>query len=188
LLEENGGYLKTADVLEAGVSRSALGDFVRKNELERVAHGLYMSKDAWEDVFFVIQVRYPDAVFSHETALYLLKSATREPSPISVTLRTGSNSKALLEQGIRVYTLKESLFREGVVEVVSPFGHKVNTYNMERTLCDLFRSRRNIEIQELQAAVKEYVRSKEKNIPQFLRYAKALSVETIVRQYLEVLL
>ena len=72
LLQENNGYLKTSDAVSAGVSRTVLGDFVRKYGLERVAHGLYMSQDAWEDGLYVIQVRYPEAVFSHETALYLL--------------------------------------------------------------------------------------------------------------------
>jgi hypothetical protein len=61
-------------------------------------------------------------------------------------------------------------------------------YSQERTICDLFRSRRNIEIQDLQNAVREYVRLKKKNIPLLMRYSKLFSVEKIVRQYLEALL
>jgi len=52
----------------------------------------------------------------------------------------------------------------------------------------LIRCRRNIEIQDLQTAIKEYVRLKDKNIPHLMRYAKLFSVEKIVRQYMEVLL
>jgi predicted transcriptional regulator of viral defense system len=188
LLQENNGYLKTSDAVTANVSRAVLGDFVRRHELERVAHGLYMSPDAWEDGMYVIQVRYPEAVFSHETALYLLDIANREPVPFSVTLKTGKNSAGLSKQGIKVYKVKEELFSEGIVEVCSPSDHVVRAYNTERTICDLFRSRRNIEIQDLQDAVKNYVRLKDKNIPLLMRYAKAFSVEKIVRQYLEVLL
>jgi len=147
-----------------------------------------MSQDAWEDGMFVIQVRYPKAVFSHETALYLLNLANREPTPFSVTLKTGTNTMGLSKQGIRVYKVKEELFGEGIININSPSGHMVRTYNTERTICDLFRSRRNIEIQDLQAAVKDYIRLKEKNIPLLMRYAKAFSVEKIVRQYLEVFL
>jgi len=61
-------------------------------------------------------------------------------------------------------------------------------YNAERTICDLVRSRRNIEIQDLQSAVKGYVKRKNKNIPLLMRYAELFSVEKIIRQYLEVLL
>jgi len=84
--------------------------------------------------------------------------------------------------------VKKELFGEGTVEMQSPAGHTLKTYNAERTICDLLRSRKNIEIQDLQAAIKGYVRIKEKNIPQLMRYAKMFSVEKLVRQYLEVLL
>ena len=188
LLQKNNGFLKTSDVVASGISRATLGDFVRKYGLERVVHGLYMSRDAWEDGMFVIQARYPKAVFSHESALYLLNLANREPSPFSITLKTGTNSTALSQQGIKVYKVKEELFSEGIIETKSPSGHTVRVYNAERTLCDLFRSRRNIEVQDLQDAVKTYIRLKEKNIPLLMRFAKAFSVEKIVRQYLEVLL
>lgn len=180
--------MKTADAVSAGVTRTALGDFVRKSGLERVAHGLYMSSDAWDDGIFVIQTRYPNAVFSHETALYLLGLAEREPMPVSLTLKAGTNAAGLTLQGIKVYKVKEELFGEGIIIVNSPSAHQVRTYNAERTVCDLFRNRRNIEVQDFQSAVRNYVRSKEKNIPQLMRYAKAFSVEKRIRQYLEVLL
>ncbi|MDR1068598.1 MAG: type IV toxin-antitoxin system AbiEi family antitoxin domain-containing protein [Clostridiales Family XIII bacterium] len=188
LLQTNNGFLKTSDAVSAGVSRTVLGDFVRKNGLERVAHGLYMSQDAWEDGLFVIQVRYPEAVFSHETALYLLRLTEREPAPFSLTLKAGTNATGLTRQGVKVYKVKQELFGEGVIAALSPSGHSVKTYNAERTICDLFRSRRNIEIQDFQSAVRNYVRLKEKNIPQLMRCAKAFSVEKQVRQYLEALL
>ena len=188
LMKENKGFLKTSDVVAAGISRTALGGYVRNNNLERVAHGLYMSQDAWTDGLFVIQVRYPEAVFSHETALYLLHLADREPDPFSVTVKAGTNSVGLLRQGVKAYKVKAELFSDGIISINSPSGHFVRTYNAERTICDLFRSRSRIEIQDLQAAVKEYVRLKEKNIPQLLRYARAFSVEKQVHQYLEALL
>jgi len=188
LLQENNGYLKTADVAARGISRVVLGSFVRKQGLERIAHGLYMSQDAWEDGIYVIQARYPEAVFSHETALYLIHLANREPAPFSVTFKTGTNATGLSREGIKVYKIKDTLFDTGMIETRSSSGHMVRAYNAERTLCDLFRSRRHIEIQVLQEALKAYIQLKEKNIPQLMRYAKLFSVEKFVRQYLEVLL
>ncbi len=188
MLQKNNGFLRTADVSAVGISRTSLSDFVRRNDLERVAHGLYMSQDAWADGLFVIQTRYPQAVFSHETALYLLGLAEREPVTFSLTMKSGTGSSRLAKQGLKIYKIKEELFGEGIIETLSSSGHTVRTYNAERTVCDLFRSRGNIEIQDLQAAVKTYVRLKNKNIPQLLRYAQAFSVEKFVRQYLEVLL
>ena len=137
---------------------------------------------------YVIQVRYPGAVFSHETALYLLNLAEREPMQYAVTLKAGTSSSNLIKSRVKVYKVKEELFDEGIIQVRSPSGNKLRAYNLERTICDLIRSKRNIETQVLQTAIKEYVRLKNKNIPLLLRYAKNFSVENIIRQYLEVLL
>jgi hypothetical protein len=188
VLQKNNGFLKTSDASKLGISRPYLGEYVRTRGLTRVTHGLYMSQDAWEDGMYVIQTRYPLAVFSHETALYLLNRAEREPIRYSVTLKAGTNTAGLAKQGVKVYKVKEALFDEGIVEAKSPAGHTLRVYNVERTICDLVRNRRNIEIQDLQTAIKEYVRLKEKNLPLLMRYAKAFSIEKIIRQYLEVLL
>jgi hypothetical protein len=188
LLQENNGFLKTSDATHAGVSRAYLRTYVQDRNLERAAHGLYVPKDAWEDGMYIIQTRYPLAVFSHETALYLLNLAERESLRYSLTLKAGANATGLTRQGVKVYKVKAELFNEGITEAVTPAGNTVRTYNPERTICDLVRSRRSIEIQDLQGAIKGYVRSKDRNIPLLMRYAKAFSVERIIRQYLEVLL
>jgi len=188
LLLEKKGFIKTSDAVLAGVSKAYFGEYVKDRGLERVAHGLYMSQDAWVDGMYVIAVRYPEAVFSHETALYLLSLAEREPTQYAVTLKAGANASGLTQSGVKVYKIKNDLFEEGIIQAHSPAGHSLRAYNSERTICDLLRSRRNIEAQDLHTAIKEYVRQKDKNIPLLMRYAKAFSVEKIIRQYLEVLL
>jgi predicted transcriptional regulator of viral defense system len=188
LLQENNGFLRTADVVRAGISKPTLASFVNTHELERVAHGLYMSPDAWDDGMYVLQTRYPEAVFSHESALYLLGLAEREPLRYAITLRKDKNSAALNKEGIRVYKIRDELFEKSLTKALTPAGHEVRCYNAERTICDLFRSRRNVEIQDLNSAMKTYLRSKEKDIPALMRIAKSLSVEKTIRPYLEAML
>ena len=188
ILKNNKGFIKTADVQANGISKTYFGQYVKVRGLERVAHGLYMSQNAPRDEMYVIQVRYPSAVFSHETSSYLLNLAEREPLQFAVTLKAGANTAGLTKHGIKVYKVKPELFEEGIVEVHTPTGQIVRAYNAERTVCDLVRSRRKLDIQEVQAALKAYIRMKDKNIPLLLRYAKAFHVEKIIRGYLEILL
>ena len=47
LLETQDGMLRTAQVVSAGISKPVFYDYVHSRELERVAHGIYLSKDAW---------------------------------------------------------------------------------------------------------------------------------------------
>ena len=188
ILQNNKGFIRTAEAEASGISRTYFGQYINKRGLERVAHGLYISQDAWNDEMYVIQVRYPSSVFSHETASYLLNLAEREPIQFSVTLKAGANTAGLTKHGIKVFKIKAELLEEGAIEVQTPTGQTVRAYNAERTICDLVRSRRKLDAQEVQAAFKTYMGKKEKNIPLLLRYAKSFNVEKVIRGYLEVLL
>ena len=188
ILQKNKGFIRTAEVEANGISRAYFGQYIKERNLERAAHGLYMSQDAWDDEMYVIQVRYPSAVFSHETASYLLNLAEREPIQFAVTLKEGANTAGLTKYGIKVYKVKSEMLEEGVIETQTPTGQTVRAYNAERTISDLVRSRRKLDAQEVQAAFKAYMGRKDKNIPTLLRYAKSFNVEKIIRGYLEVLL
>lgn len=188
ILDERNGYIRTADAVRNDISKTYFMDYVRRRELERVAHGIYLAADAWPDSMYEVQLRYPGVVYSHETALYLHDMAVREPIRFSVTMESGAGATRLTKEGVKVYKIKESLYDVGIMECLSPAGHALRTYDRERTICDILRSRSNIEKQEFHAALRNYVALKEKNIPQLMRYAELFSVEKIARQYMEVLL
>ena len=76
----------------------------------------------------------------------------------------------------------------GLTTGQTPFGHTVPVYDMERTICDLIRSRSRIEIQVFQSALKQYARRRDKNLRTLMQYAAMFHVEKMLRQYLEVLL
>ena len=61
-------------------------------------------------------------------------------------------------------------------------------YNLERTICDLFRSRNSIEINDFTTVLKNYVLRKDKNLNLLMEYAKLFNIRNIVRKYMEVLL
>ncbi|GHT85153.1 abortive infection protein [Bacteroidia bacterium] len=188
MLNQKNGVLLTKEVVHAGISKTYFMGYVKEKELERVARGIYLSSDAWLDAFYLLQARYPEVIFSHETALYLLGMAEREPLQFTVTVKTKYHSKSMTQQNIKVYYIKKELLELGLITVESPAGHVLRAYNPERTVCDLLRNRSQVEIQDLQSALKEYTRSKDKNLPELMRYAKKLHVEKLLRQYLEVLL
>ena len=188
MAEKNGGVLITGTVLAAGVSKYTLAEFLRENEYERVAHGIYCSPDCWRDDLYLLQLRCPQTVFSHDTALFLLDMTDREPLRYSVTAKTGYNPSHLTAEGIKVFTVKKELMDVGKMEAFTPFGHKVMTYGAERTVCDMIRSRNTMEIQSVQDALKQYIRRKDKNLQKLMEYAKLFHVEKRLYSYLEVLL
>lgn len=188
LCEQSGGILLTKDIVSAGVPSSYLTAFLREGKLERAGHGVYITPDAMEDKMFTLQARKNRLIYSHDTALYLHDLTDRDPLTYSVTVPTGYNTKRLTEEGLSVFSIKPNLYGLGITTVQSPFGRPIQAYDAERALCDMLRSRRQMDGALFPEALKRYVRRKNKNIPLLLRYAESLRVDKLLRQYLEVLL
>ena len=188
MLTMQDGMLRTSQVIAAGISKPMFYDYVRSRDLERAAHGIFISKDSWVDSMYLLHLRFEQAVFSHETALFFHDLTDREPMEYTVTVKTGCNPTKMKAEGIQVFTIKSELHGVGITTAQTPFGHTVPVYDMERTVCDLLRSRSRIEIQTFQGALKAYVRRKDKNLRTLMQYAGMFRVEKILRQYLEVLL
>ncbi len=188
LLNEYGGTIQTSQVINGGISKPVFYSYVKERGLEQAAHGVYVSPDTWTDAMYVLHLRCNQAVFSHDTALFFHDLTDREPLKYAITVRTGYNPSRLHEDGFQVYTIKKDLHEVGIITMQTPFGHSVPVYDMERTICDLIRSRKNIEMQVFQDALKQYTRRKDKNLRMLMKYASMFHVEKILRPYLEVLL
>ena len=188
LIDKSDGIIKTSDAVAAGVSKTFFYNYAKDRGLKQASHGVYISSDAWTDAMYLLHVRCPQAVFSHDTALFLHDLTDREPLRYTVTVRSGYNPWRLTADNIKVYTVKPALHELGLSKGETAFGRTVPIYDMERTVCDIIRSRNDIEVQTFQDALKQYVRRGDKNLRRLTQYAQAFRVEKILRQYLEVLL
>lgn len=188
LVEEGNGYLLTSAALDHGVSKKTLANYIEMQGLERVAHGVYMAEDAWEDDYYLLYARNRKIVFSHESALYLFTLMDREPTVTTVTVPKNYNSTHICKQGVRVIHTKLEWYDMGITHVKTAFGNEVPVYDRERTLCDIIRAKKNVDIQTFQTAIREYMSSSGKNLGNLMRYARTLGVENEVRTYTEVML
>ena len=188
LLNEYKGTIQTFQVINNEISKTVFYNYVKERGLEQVAHGVYVSPSTWTDAMYILHLRCGQAVFSHETALFFHDLTDRESLKYALTVKTGYNPSHLQEDGFRVYTIKKELHEVGITTMQTPFGHTVPVYDMERTICDLLRSRKNIEIQVFRDALKQYARRKDKNLRMLMKYASMFHVEKRLRTYLEVLL
>lgn len=188
LVFQGNGYLKTSKALQNGISKTTLAEYVKDRNLERAAHGVYASEDAWPDPFYLLSLKNGRIVFSQESALYLHGLMEREPACLTVTVPKGYNDTHLKKQGVRVIHSKEDWFPIGVSQVETNYGNTVPVYDMERTICDIIRNKKDMEIQTFQTAMKEYMGSRRKNLGHLMKYAKEFHIDSAVRTYTEVML
>ena len=188
ILKLHKGIVTTSQVTEAGIPRRCLGEMVESGVIYRVERGIYALPEAWEDEMFFVQYRFSRGVFSHETALYLHGMTDRTPIRYTMTFPFGYNTGSVKQQGIIAKLSTEEIYDLGIIEMSSPAGNKIKVYDIERTLCDIAKSRHKADIQVINQAMKTYANSKEKDIAKLMSYASQLRVKPKVLMYMEVLL
>lgn len=188
LINENDGLIRTSQAEKAGIPRKYISLMAQSGKLERLSQGVYLLPSAFEDRFYRLQLRCSSGVFSHETALFLNGLSDREPLTSMMTVPNGYNARHLAAEPIKMFYIKRELHELGKTTARTSFGRTVYCYDRERTLCDLIRSRSQMDPALLNGAFKSYLRLKEKNVTLLIDYAQALGVQKLVRNYLEVLL
>ncbi|MFT3943898.1 MAG: type IV toxin-antitoxin system AbiEi family antitoxin domain-containing protein [Ancrocorticia sp.] len=188
ITSDQGGVLRVSEAEAAGINRRSVMHYVYREGLVRLGKGVYAPEDAWIDDMWLLSLRSDKVVFSHESALLLHSLIDREPEALTVTVPSGYNARFLRADGVRVYFIKPELLLLGQTHVATPDGNTVSAYDMERTICDLVRSRSRIDHQTFISALKTYARQSNKRLDVLQKYAMQLGVEKLLQSYLEVLL
>ncbi len=188
LAQKNNGIITSQDIVLHGYSRGILKHLVDTGRLEKASRGVYCLPEAWEDEFINLQGRYKRGIFSLDTALYLNDLTDRTPNIFYMTFPNSYNVSGPKSDGIICHSVNSDVYELGVTEILTPDGHRVQSYNAERTLCDILKPKNHTDIQLVTNAFKRYVTRADKNIPLLSEYAKKLKVDQKVRTYLEVLL
>ncbi|MDW7662812.1 MAG: type IV toxin-antitoxin system AbiEi family antitoxin domain-containing protein [Bacillota bacterium] len=188
LIQKQHGTVLSADLDLYEIPRTYLQMMVAEGKLERVDRGVYVSTDSIEDEMYYMQAKYPKLIYSHETVLYLHGLSDRTPFEYSASVPSGYKVVSSVSKRFKIYYIKKELHNLGLETIQSSHGNPIKTYNIERTICDLIRSRNRIDIQILNEALKRFVKLKSKDISVLMDYAKKLKIDTILKKYMEVLL
>ena len=105
-----------------------------------------------------------------------------------MTLPKGDNPALLHNLSLEFFYVKPDLLDMGRITMLSPYGKEINTCDMERTICDIVRSKHRMDIQIFTDALKRYPKRKEKDLGKLMKYAEAFKVSAKIREYKEVLI
>ena len=111
----------------------------------------------------------------------------RIPFEHTITAPSGKVSSKAIQEECKIYYIKPELFGLGKT-MLTTLRNKVAGYDLERTICDIVRSRNKIGRETFLAALKLYAISPRKDLNKLNTYATEMRIARIVRKYLEVLL
>lgn len=188
LIKQNNGIVFTSDLASLNIPRTYLSKLVSMGRLERVSRGVYVLLGEIEDEMYYMQIKYPKLIYSHETALFIHGLSDRTPFEYSVTVPSSYKIVKSISENNKVYYIKNELHSLGVTAAKTSFGNDIRLYNIERTICDMVRSRNKIDIQIFNDALKRYIKLKSADFNLLGEYAKEFHIDKIIKKYMEVLL
>lgn len=188
IARSHGGIIETKIAARHGVSKAMLHKLCKEDRIHRIVRGQYILPDDMQDELLSISRRSEQIVFSHETALFLHGISDRTPFEHTITAPSGHIPSAAIKAECKVYYIKPELFPLGKTTLITPTGNPVQGYDLERTICDMIRSRHKLGTETFLAALKLYAANPKKDLNKLNEYAKKMRVANVLRQYLEVLL
>lgn len=188
IAQENGGIIETKVAIKHGISKAMLYKLCKDEKIQRVVQGQYIFPEDMQDELLSISKRSAQIIFSHETALFLHGISDRTPFEYTITVPSGYTPSVSIKFECKVYHIKAGLFDLGKTTLTTPAGNDVPAYDLERTICDIIRSRNKLGTETFLSALKLYAASPKKDLNKLNFYAKKMRVANVLRQYLEVLL
>lgn len=187
IMNDQNGTILTSDLEKNKIPRYYLTLLVREELIERVERGIYVSTENLQDYMFAFQIKYPNIIYSHETALFLHGLTDRTPFEYSITVPSGYKATSNIKEKFKIYYIKEEMHDKDTIFMRTSFGNTVKTYNLERTIVDLFRSKNRIDIQIFLNGIKQAINTNKVDNILMMKYAKEHKVDKKLKEYMEIL-
>ena len=158
---ENGGLLRTKEVLAHGVHPRTLYQMREEGLLDQVSRGIYRLASfpsLSQPDLVTVALRVPKAVICLISALAFHEATTEIPHEVYVALPRRTKSPRLDYPPVRVFWFSGPALAEGV-QVVKLDGVRLRIYDLPKTVVDCFRFRNKIGLDVAVGALNEAVKN-----------------------------
>lgn len=188
-IEASGGIIKTADLINAGISKLDISDMLRNSYIEKIKHGYYKLKNENVSEEQILSTLLPDGIVCIHSALFYYGYSDFTPREWNIAIpRTFSRSRLKIDDlPIKAFYVKDELFEFG--KSTGDFnGFTLNVYDRERTICDCFKYKAQLDSEIFSKAVNAYIADDKKNLLKLSEYSKKLRVNKKLEELMEILL
>lgn len=190
ILKKSNGIARTADFNAYGISTQEVAKLCKEGRLLRIKHGYYQSAD---DLYLpeeqILASLLPEAVVCLESALFHYGYSDFTPRAWSVMVPRNISLSKLEIDGLEldVHFVSKDFYDIG--KTTADFnGVQLAIYDRERTICDCFKFRSQLDSEVFNKALNAYAKDDQKNLANLVMYAKRLRVYRKVAEIMEVLL
>lgn len=184
-----GGIAKTSDFKSAGLKNYEVSALCEQNRIERIRQGFYCLSDNVVSEEQLLSYVLPEGIICLESALYHYGYSDYAPLFWSVAVPRAISLSKLNVDGlpIKPHFIQPQTYELG--KATDDFnGYTLNIYDRERTICDCFKYKNQLDSEIFNKAINAYIADDKKNLSNLSKYAKQLKVYKKVTELMEVLL
>lgn len=188
-LKRKGGFARMNELRAASFQTRDIAVLVQEGKIEKVKSGLYKLPkiDISTDInASLVEVSHavPKGIIALASALAHYELTTFVPSEIYVAIPLSEKPPKIQYPPLRFFYFPARFYGVGIDEIRTSAG-TVRMYNMEKSICDIFRYRRKIGEDLALEALKNYLRRKNSNIKKLQEFAVICRVKTVMLPYMK---
>ncbi|WP_421409433.1 type IV toxin-antitoxin system AbiEi family antitoxin domain-containing protein [Streptococcus suis] len=186
-IEKNNGIVTNKDCKALGIPTIYLTRLEKEGNIFRVEKGIFLTQNGDYDEYYFFQYRFPKAIFSYISALYLQQFTDEIPQYFDVTVPRGYRFNTP-PANLNIHFVSKEYSELGMTTVPTPLGNNVRVYDFERIICDFVIHREKIDSELFVKTLQSYGNYPKKNLAKLYEYATKMNTLEKVKQTLEVLI
>lgn len=190
IFKNNNYVVKTALLRKFDISSRDVKELLDSKYLKKLKTGYYFWDEKFDNFldFEIAKMLIPDGIISVFSSAGILELTTNNPVSVCITL-PASQLKPVLPKypPIEIFYASDKNISLGLIDYQSE-NMVLPMYNAERTVCDLFKYNNKISNDVALEALKNYMKSKTKNLQLLMEYATKLRVRAKIKMYTEAML
>lgn len=140
------------ELIYEGYSDSKIKEMIEEKKLYKIEKGIYSDTTDYSYIEY-INKKYPNSIFTLDTALYIYGFIDKEP--LLYTLATQHKAKVIKNEKVKQYFITNSLFELGKIKYRYN-NIEINIYDKEKLLIEFIKNRNNYESQYYEYVINQF--------------------------------
>lgn len=189
LSNKYGGYIRTSELLNEGITNRQIAEFVKEGTMEKIAFGIYWIAGAnisKPDHYKMIEASLinPKVVVCAASACHWWGLTSTEPQTFSIATQRTDRTKMEMNYQISRHYFSERYFDDDRQKVNTKYGG-INIYGINRSVCQCICYRNETDDRVYREIMKSYLQHPDRNLNELYKHADHLKVRRIVEAEIE---
>ena len=182
--KENNGWLRSKDFGYQPLVYAQINKMIANNEVEKVKKGLfhYIDISNYNEQENIVKY-YPSGVLCLFSAWHYYELSTTVPYQHYLAVPHKANLAKIKHAPVKFFYWSETQYFLGMSQ-----ENNIRIYDIEKSVCDAVKFRNKVGEEITIEVLKNYMKSKYRNIEKLMKYAQLMRIEKIISPLLKPLL